>query len=208
MRKAIKLLLSIIALMVLIQLLRMLIEQIVFIFTPRTYFTDDVATMLAMILLTAAFLLFSKARGVSLSFFPNRVSLPYIIGTILYLGLMISSAVMQGADYKSIINIIYASVVTPLFEEIIFRGYIWNRLNTVFKREIFTYAAVTLLFAVWHLGYIDGLAFRVQVGLANVMLWKAVTGLCFGLVLGALRLKTRNSYSTMLLHGVMNIFGR
>lgn len=40
------------------------------------------------------------------------------------------------------------------------------------------------------------------------MVWKVITGLCYGMILGAVRLKTKNSYSTMLVHGVLNIFGR
>lgn len=60
----------------------------------------------------------------------------------------------------------------------------------------------------WHKGYIYSIAFRVGNGLANIMMWKVITGFCFGIVLGAVRIKTKNSYSTILLHGVMNIFGR
>jgi membrane protease YdiL (CAAX protease family) len=59
----------------------------------------------------------------------------------------------------------------------------------------------------WHLGYVDSIAFRVEIGLGNAMLWKVITGLCYGIILGVLRLRTKNSYSTILLHGVMNIFG-
>jgi len=104
--------------------------------------------------------------------------------------------------------LLYGSIVTPIFEELIFRGYIWNKLNDIFEKEWITYIVSAVLFALWHLGYVDSIAFRMETGLANVMLWKAITGLCYGVVLGALRLKTKNCYSTMLLHGVMNIFGR
>lgn len=98
--------------------------------------------------------------------------------------------------------------MTPIFEEIIFRGYIWNKLNVVFKKESITYIVSTALFALWHIGYIDAISFRVETGLAIAMFWKVITGLCFGIILGAVRYKTKNSYSTILLHGVMNIFGR
>ena len=106
--------------------------------------------------------------------------------------------------------LIYVSVVTPVFEELIFRGYVWNRLRMEFKNDWSAYVAVTVLFALWHLGYADAVAFRsgaAGADLARIMLWKVLTGLGFGIVLGGLRLKTKNCYSTMLLHGVMNIFG-
>lgn len=90
----------------------------------------------------------------------------------------------------------------------IFRGYVWNKLNTIFLKEWKTYIGSTILFALCHIGYISAIVFRVECGLANAMIWKVITGLCFGIILGAIRLKTKNSYSTILLHGVLNIFGR
>ncbi|MGM9573231.1 MAG: type II CAAX prenyl endopeptidase Rce1 family protein [Hominicoprocola sp.] len=71
-----------------------------------------------------------------------------------------------------------------------------------------TYLTTIILFGLWHLAYIDSIAFRVGGGLHTVMVWKAVTGLCFGIVLGAVRVKTKNCYATILLHGAMNLFGR
>ena len=120
--------------------------------------------------------------------------------------------IARPSNYKggieSILLLVYSSIVTPVFEELIFRGYIWNELNQIFTSEWKTYIVTTIFFALWHLGYISSIAFRVEYDLLNVMIWKIVTGLCFGIVLGAVRLKTKNCYSTMLLHGVMNIFGR
>jgi membrane protease YdiL (CAAX protease family) len=78
----------------------------------------------------------------------------------------------------------------------------------VFSKEIETYIVTTILFALWHIGYISSIAFRVETGLANAMIGKVITGLCFGIILGMIRLKTKNSYSTILLHGALNIFGR
>lgn len=46
-----------------------------------------------------------------------------------------------------------------------------------------------------------------QSDLANIMMRKSATGLRFGVVLEALRLKTRYCYSmAMLLHGALNVF--
>lgn len=64
--------------------------------------------------------------------------------------------------------------------------------------------------SIWHLafGLFDSLVFHVGEGLPEALIWKVITGLCYGLVLGLLRLRTKNCYSTILLHGAMNIFGR
>ena len=122
--------------------------------------------------------------------------------------LFIASPSNYKGGIESILLLVYSSIVTPVFEELIFRGYIWNELNQIFTSEWKTYIVTTIFFALWHLGYISSIAFRVDDDLLNVMIWKVITGLCFGIVLGAVRLKTKNCYSTMLLHGVMNIFAR
>lgn len=109
---------------------------------------------------------------------------------------------------QAIILLGYSSLVTPIFEELLFRGYVWNRLTVIFKSESSVYLWSSFLFGVWHLGYFDSLAFRVETDLVQALFWKVITGLFYGLVLGLLRWKTKNCYSTMLLHGAMNIFGR
>lgn len=208
-RKIIKTMTSLIALLAILQLLRMAIEQSLFVFIKRTHFTDDIATMIAMFVLTIGFFIITSAKGISLSVFPQKCGPSYIIETLVLVALLVSTPIITGDKTPQAITImIYSSVVTPVFEEIIFRGYLWNKLNALFKKEGTTYIAVTLLFAIWHLGYIEGIAFRSPDGLAVTMIWKMAIGFCFGIVLGAVRLKTKNCYSTILLHGILNIFGR
>ncbi|MEA4972445.1 hypothetical protein SDC9_164456 [bioreactor metagenome] len=208
-KRIIKTFASLIVMLAVLQIFRMAIEQSLFVFIKRTNFTDDIATMIAMFILTIGFVIITSAKGVSLSVFPQKWGLFYIIETLVLVGLLISTLIITGDTTPQTITImIYSSIVTPVFEEIIFRGYIWNRLNAIFKKERTTFIAVTILFAIWHLGYVEGIAFRAPDGLAVIMIWKIVIGFCFGIVLGAVRLKTKNCYSTILLHGIMNIFGR
>jgi len=139
---------------------------------------------------------------------PKHFGRFYIIGTCLAFVLLVATPSNYSGGFQAVVLLLYSSIVTPIFEELIFRGYVWNKLNDIFEKELISYAVSTVLFALWHLGYVDSIAFRTETGLANAMLWKVITGFCFGVVLGAVRLKTRNTYGTMLLHGVMNIFGR
>lgn len=184
------------------------IKHLLFLAAERTDFSDRVASMAGMSLLAIIFCAVSAARRVRLSVFPEHFGKLYIIGTALTAGLLVATPSNYIDGAPAVVMLIYSSVVTPVYEELIFRGYVWNRLRSVFLKERTAYILSTFLFAVWHLGYIDSIAFRVQSGLAAAMVWKVITGLCFGVVLGALRLKTKNCYSTMLLHSVMNIFGR
>lgn len=198
----------IIALLIFLQLLLFGIKQCLFVFFKRTDYFDSIASMFAMIVITVLFVIFTRKQNVSLSIFPDKFGTFYIIVTIVVTVIFIATPSNFTGSFQAIILLAYSSIVTPIFEELIFRGYVWNKLNTIFLKEWKTYIISTVLFALWHIGYISSIAFRMENGLANAMIWKVITGLCFGIILGAIRIKTKNSYSTILLHGVLNIFGR
>ena len=185
-----------------------IMEQAIFLFVLRTDFSDHMASMVAMIILSSIILGLSRKAERNLSIFPDKFTVSYISVSVISGLLFIASPSNFSGGIESILLLTYSSIVTPVFEELIFRGYVWNKLNDIFSSEWKTYIVTTVLFALWHLGYMSSIAFRVENDLMHAMIWKVITGLCFGIVLGAVRLKTRNCYSTMLLHGVMNIFGR
>ena len=194
--------------LLLLSLSLFVIKRIIFFFVARTDFSDYMASMVSMIILTSIILRLSRKAEINLSIFPDKFTVSYISVSIISVVLFIASPSNYKDGIEPILLLVYSSIVTPIFEELIFRGYIWNELNQIFTSEWKTYIITTILFALWHLGYISSIAFRVEYDLLNVMIWKVITGLCFGIVLGAVRLKTKNCYSTMLLHGVMNLFGR
>lgn len=184
------------------------IKKAIFLLVPRTDFSDHMASMVAMIVLTAIIIIACKKLHVDLFIFPSKFTVLYVCISIIALCLLIGTPSNYTGSFRPIFLLFYSSIVTPVFEELIFRGFVWTKLNQIFSREWKTYIVSTILFALWHFGYISSIAFRIQDNLLDAMLWKVITGLCFGVVLGAVRLKTKNCYSTMLLHGILNIFGR
>lgn len=183
-------------------------RQGVFLLVTRTDYSDHIASMLGMILLTVCFVVIARNLDIQLSVFPQKFTPAYIIASAVFIILLLLTPSNYTGELQPIILLVYGSIVTPIFEELIFRGYVWNKLKTAFTKEWKTYIASSVLFALWHFGYISSIAFRVSDGLLYAMIWKVITGLCFGIILGLLRLKTKNCYSTMLLHGILNIFGR
>lgn len=199
---------KVIGLLGILQLLRLGIKQFLFLFINRTNFSDHLASMAAMSLLIILILEVSKRRKISLSIFPVKFDRSYIVVTIIFVLLLVSTPSNYTEGIQAIILLGYSSLITPIFEELLFRGYVWNRLSVIFKCGPSVYLWSSFLFGIWHLGYFDSLAFRVETDLVQALIWKMITGLCYGLILGLLRWKTRNCFSTMLLHGAMNIFGR
>lgn len=102
-------------------------------------------------------------------------------------------------------------LLTPTFEEFIFRGYIWNSIQCsveMVNQGIITWLAVTILFSLWHIGYLDVFLIH-PMGLTNlpmILLSKMVIGLILGAIVGFLRMKTGKTYASFIFHGFWNVF--
>lgn len=115
--------------------------------------------------------------------------------------------------YSVVVSTILSVIVIPIFEELIFRGYLWSYLRRYFEKDFTIFIITTLLFAVWHIGYMDDILFRVTatgktVNILHVMVFKVITGAFFGIILGYVKLITKNTYACILVHACMNLFGR
>ena len=208
--KKIKIIFIIIMGLILIHVIRISIELSVFYFAERTRFTDSLVSALLMVVFTLIGIIIAKKNDISLSVFPQKHKLAYGIVTIIVLSLIILTTLITGnkSDF-SILLLVYSTIITPVFEELIFRGFVWNKLEEKLDKKFSVYIITTLLFAVWHIGYIDTILFRVDINnVPFIMLMKVITGIFFGIILGAVRYKTQNCYSTILMHSLMNIFGR
>lgn len=207
--KSDKLILRIICILILIQCIRILLKQSFFIIIPHNSNSDLLVKGVVLIILIPLFMLFSSKQHININILPNKFSKSYIITTILFvLFFIITPIITKHYTIYDIYSLFYSAILIPLFEESIFRGYIWERLKLNNYSEIKIYVITTILFSFWHLGYIDSIIYSAGTSnLLHIMLMKMLTGLIFGILLGALRLRTHNCYSTMLLHGSLNIFG-
>lgn len=196
--------------LIILQAIRATLVLTIFHFTDRTLLTDTIAVALLMTVMTIIGIIIAKRKGISLAVLPSNRKIMYGIATVIILILIIFTPFITG--YKSLFavsSLVSSTLITPIFEELIFRGYVWIKLEEKSGGRLAAYIFTTLLFAVWHIGYIDNIAYRAGLNnLSFIMLMKVVTGLCFGIILGAVRYKSRNCFSTILLHSVMNMFGR
>lgn len=87
-------------------------------------------------------------------------------------------------------NILFENnaLVTVIFEEVIFRGFVYE--NTC-KNEKYKYIVSSILFGIWHLGYIDTVLYRTSIfnpnaDILKIMFWKVITGMILGFKFGSL----------------------
>ena len=200
--------------LVLLQAARFGLKQIAFLFLEKSYYNDTLISLFSMLLLAVFIVLIAIKHAIPLSLKPDIASIKgkviYGIFSVFVLVIIFLSPLFT-RDYSlpAIIILLYSTIVTPIFEELIFRGYGWNIIQAKYKSEFKTYVITTILFALWHIGYIDSVAMRVSADrLLFTMFMKVITGLCFGIVIGFIRYKSKNSFAAILTHSIMNVFGR
>jgi uncharacterized protein len=107
-------------------------------------------------------------------------------------------------------------LVIPIFEELLFRGWIWGRLAPSLpqhRRSLLAWLLTSALFALWHLGYMDiyllkALPANPGLELGPFLVMKLITVLIIGLVVGLPRWPTQRTYGSIILHGLVNLFGK
>lgn len=196
---------QIVFLLVASAMIRYLIRQIIFLYAGHTEFLDRMGSLSADLVLIGILIVVAGKSRIGLSVVPKTLSWHYVVMEVIFaIGVWGNSP----ENLQSALVLIYAGVITPVFEELLFRGYIWNRIQQVCNNRWFVYVVVTVLFGLWHLAYMDSIAYRVSDGLYSIMIWKVITGMCFGVLLGAVRVKSDNCFATMLVHGTLNLFAR
>lgn len=201
--KAVRMIAEALVIMIALQAAKLLLEAAMRPLVPDEAFAHRMVTAGVMLLLAAVVYAYARLRKTPLSVFPRPFTKRYIILTGVAAALLLTSPSNFIGGYRAILLAVYGSVVTPVYEELLFRGYFWNRLNMVLRREIYTYMWSVALFTVWHLGYMTD---NLLAGDWRAVAWKLAAGLGYGTVLGFVRLKTKNCYASMLTHGVLNIF--
>lgn len=140
-----------------------------------------------------------------------RTRIFYIIGLTALIILAVSPYTFEWELHILVLGLLFG-IITPLFEELLFRGYIWGKISEsegMINPNRLTLITVTLLFMVWHLGYIDVLMLHPLAGTANltmIMISKMEIGLVLGLIVGYLRLKSGKTYASIIFHGLWNVF--
>ncbi len=192
-----------IILMTILQGVRELAEYLISPMLPDIWFANRMLTMSLMVVLTVVLVSIARYRKQPLSVFPDRFSKGYIIASCIVIALYISTPANYIEGFSAVMLLIYGSIVTPVYEELLFRGYIWNTCEKVMPKKSIVLIWNIVLFSVWHMGYMIP---HLISGNWNAVLWKLAAGLCYGTVLGFIRYKTGNCYSTILAHGVLNLF--
>lgn len=150
-----------------------------------------------------------KELGLNLDNIRKRTKIIYLSGGIILL-IVIFLPYTFAYELDVLILSIVFGLITPAFEELLFRGYLWNMTENSIKTKksgIITWIIITLMFGLWHIGYLDVfLIHPKQINLMPLLTMKIMIGLVLGTIVGFIRLKTKKVYGSFLFHGFWNTF--
>lgn len=134
----------------------------------------------------------------------------YIIGLALIPAMLISGCFFM-PFFAFTMNLRFG-IMSPVFEEILFRGYIWNRLKEKQFDDITIVFTTAIFFGLFHLAgyyeiaYATGF-FKDAPDLAPILRQKVLANMGYGFFLGFLRYKSKNLYLPFIVHSIGNFLG-
>lgn len=205
---------NIIVFLIGLQISRIVLKQSAFLFLPYNKFNDALISIIIMFLLTLFVIYKSKKEIIYLEIFSYMKSkesrIYYFIVTVAVLLLIFTwPFFLTKPSIETLLYLVYTTVMTPIYEELIFRSYIWRVLEKENMDEIKVYFLTTILFSIYHIGYIDTNIISSEFSqIIWIIFIKCSLMLSYGLFIGFFRYKIKNSYSCILVHSFINIFGR
>ena len=189
-----------------------LFRTIVFI-SMTTIFGDDVFTVECIKLCTIFFiglilLIVVYKKNISLTLFfisnnPMMIMVYSIISVIVIFMIMTTPAYTGGYGMKVFIPFLYSVIIIPIFQELIFRGYFWNKLIGDGIESFKVIIITSVIFSFWYV--LCNLDINGIINLATLSR-KLIIGLIYGIILGGARFKSRNTFTCILCHSIMNMW--
>ena len=116
-----------------------------------------------MIIIIIFSIIVIKKKQLKLDIFPKNFNWKYLVTSIiLYTIIFTTPIITKSYSLYDILSLIYGSIITVIFEEIIFRGYIYKKISNI-KNDLWAYITSTIIFGIWHLGYIDSVMWRASI---------------------------------------------
>ncbi len=198
---------QIILIIVSLQIIRIAVRRVLLLFIPITELSLNILNMVIFIIYTYLLVKYCKKNKIDLRVFKVNNKNAYLLLISIFIILFIINLLLNKFSMNNIFKILYGTITLPIFEELLFRGYIWSRLLKMFKNEMYVYIITTLLFSIYSVFYIDS-AILLKVFSFGLIIFKLVIGLLFGLITGFVRYKTKNTFSSMIVSSIMNMVSK
>ena len=172
-------------------------------------------SMICVVVLIFVLLSMAKFQKLKLEVFPDYHFMSnvtfYSVATVVVAAVVVLSPLFTGGySLERLMTLSYLAVVLPVWEELLFRGYVGQMLRKKIKSEWFIWLFTSILYGVWNIGYIDMFMFQLNAAgmpdaLGSVMLSRMGMGLALGLVAGFIRWRAGNGYVGVLMNSLLKL---
>lgn len=209
-----------IILLVIVQIARVIIK---YIFLSQLNFTLEnvnIANIISIMLVGISLSLILRAndlfnpagqRLIKLNNKYNNKKLRLILGSITLGSICVTPYFKNEYLSSNLIIFTLSLIAQPIFEEVIFRDYIWNYIRSFQKDEKKVLIIVSLLSALFKIGYWDMVSQNLSVVgssffTIDIIISKVLFGLIIAFVLGIVKIKYKDIYLCIFVHSLINIF--
>lgn len=212
--------LDVIILLVITQIFRVVIKYILLSQLNFTLENVNIANIISMMLVGISLSMFLRGNdlfnpaGQRLINLNNRYTNKNI-RIILGIATLISSILniyLDGGFIKSnLIIITLFVIVQPIFEEVIFREYLWNYIGCFLKDEKKILVVISILSAIFQIGYWDIVSQNLSVVgssfyTVDIILSRVLFNFILAIILGIVKIKYKDTYICVFVHSLANIF--
>lgn len=203
---------KIIGALFLIQLIRMIVS--LSIYDNSSDIVVTTVKILVLMLLLGILIVMAKKERVSFSLFLVSNNIKFImvysiISVILVFMVITMPAFTCGYTLKVLIPFVYAVMIIPIFEELLFRGFLWEKSKAIFNDIWKVFIFILFLYLIWSISSFGGLDYLNQSILGGEIhagiLKRAAIGGLLGTTLGFTRMISKNTFTCILLHSIINI---
>ncbi len=206
-----------ILILVILQICRIIIKNILLSLLNFTVININIANIISIMIVGISLSMILRGNnlfnpaGYRLKSLANKhdnkeIRIALAIITIIALGLAV---VFKGEKllYSTLI-ICLSSLAVPIYEEMIFRQYFWNYIDSFLKDEKKTFIIISILSVLFTIGYWDIISQNLQVissakFTVDVVFSKMLSGILIAIGTGFMKYKYNDLYLCIFLHSIL-----
>ena len=140
----------------------------------------------------------------------NNKQICVILGIIVVLAFIINQYFEGSYNSYNILLSFLIIIIIPIFEELLFREYLWNYLMNRIKNIKIIFISIIVLYILYQIGYIDIISQYIAITnnpayAIDIMSLNMVKAFILASILGFVKIKLKDTYICMLLHSLFII---
>lgn len=199
-------------LIIVIQLIRIALKNIAFLFIKPSLLSNLIINLVITIFITLIIVCYIRLKHDQNNIQKKQKQIYFSFAIFVFIFNFISLVIFKNFNTINYLTLLLNILVIPLFEELLFRGYIWEELKKDIHNDYLVLVIVAIFSGIWQLGYIDGIIINnifLKIPFdVNDYIWQMIAGIGLGVLTGLSKIKFKNYYVSALVHAFAKTIAR